>query len=193
MFVPADRIFSSIFTVVALLWGLSEVLISMQLRSKGAGKRRDSGTLQIVLIVVYVSVAIAMYIAIEDDGYIARFTASGVLGLVMILAGMAIRAQAILTLRHFFTVDVTIFDDHRLIRAGPYRYLRHPSYTGALLSFYGLAVGFENPWAALVVAAPPTVAFFIRMQVEEAALRAAFPNEYTEYERTTKRLIPFIY
>jgi protein-S-isoprenylcysteine O-methyltransferase len=193
MFVPADRIFSSIFTVVALLWGLSEVLISMQLRSKGAGKRRDSGTLQIVLIVVYVSVAIAMYIAIDDDGYIARFTASGVLGLVMILAGMAIRAQAILTLRHFFTVDVTIFDDHRLIRAGPYRYLRHPSYTGALLSFYGLAVGFENPWAALVVAAPPTVAFFIRMQVEEAALRAAFPNEYTEYERTTKRLIPFIY
>jgi protein-S-isoprenylcysteine O-methyltransferase Ste14 len=192
-FVPADRIFASIFTVVALLWGLSEVLISMRLRSRGAGSRRDSGTLQIVLIVVYVSVAIAMYIAMRDDGYIARFTPLGVLGLVMILAGMAIRAQAILTLRRFFTVDVTIFDDHRLIRAGPYRYLRHPSYTGALLSFYGLAVGFENPWAALVVAVPPTIAFFIRMQVEEAALRAAFPNEYPEYERATKRLIPFIY
>jgi len=191
--VPADGIFSFVFATVTLLWGLSEVVVSTQLRSKGAGSRRDSGTLQIVLIVAYVSLGVAMYIAIGDDGYVARFTPLGFLGFVMIVAGMAIRGYAIWTLRRFFTVDVTVFDDHRLIRAGPYRYVRHPSYTGALLSFYGLAVGFENPWAALVIAVPTTVAFFIRMRVEEAVLRAAFPQEYPEYERSTSRLIPFIY
>jgi protein-S-isoprenylcysteine O-methyltransferase len=191
--VSADRIFSLLFAAVALLWGWSEVLISRQLRSKGAGTRRDSGTLQIVLIACYASVAVAMYMAIKDDGHLARFTLLGVLGLVLLITGMVIRGYAIWTLRRFFTVDVTIFDDHRLVRAGPYRYLRHPSYTGALLSFYGLAVGFENGWAALVISVPPTIAFFIRMRVEEAALRAAFPSEYPEYERATRRLIPFIY
>jgi protein-S-isoprenylcysteine O-methyltransferase len=191
--VSADQIFTLVFAIVASLWGLSEVLLSTRLRSRGAGRRRDSGTLQVVLISAYLSAGIAIYIAVADDGYLARFTPLGVLGLVMIVAGMAIRASAILTLRRFFTVDVALFDDHRLIRAGPYRYLRHPSYTGALLSFYGLGVGFENPWAALVVAVPITVAFFIRMHVEEAVLRAAFPSEYPEYERATSRLIPFIY
>ena len=67
------------------------------------------------------------------------------------------------------------------------------SYTGALLSFYGLAIGFENLWAALIIAVPPTIAFFIRMRVEEAVLRDAFPGEYPDYERATKRLVPFIY
>jgi protein-S-isoprenylcysteine O-methyltransferase len=145
------------------------------------------------LIVAYASVAVAIYLAMSDDGYIARLTGLGVLGLALLIAGMAIRAYAILTLRRFFTVDVAIFKDHRLIRAGPYRYIRHPSYTGALLSFYGLAVGFENLWAALIIAVPPTVAFFIRMRVEEAVLRDAFPSDYPDYERTTKRLVPFIY
>jgi len=191
--VSDDRIFSLVFSAVAFVWGMSEVLISTRLRSRGAGGRRDSGTLQVVLIVAYASVAVAIYIAMADDGYIARFTRSGVLGLALLIAGMAIRAYAILTLRRFFTVDVAIFKDHRLIRAGPYRYIRHPSYTGALLSFYGLAIGFENPWAALIIAVPPTVAFFIRMRVEEAVLRDAFPSEYPEYERATKRLLPFIY
>lgn len=189
----SDRMFSFVFSMVTLLWGLSEVIVSSRLRFKGVGRRRDFGTLQIVLIAAYVSLGIAVYIAIGDDGRLARFTPLGVTGLVMIVAGMAIRAYAIWTLRRFFTVDVTVFDDHRLIRSGPYRYVRHPSYTGALLSFYGLAVGFENLWAALVVAVPTTIAFFIRIRVEEAVLRAAFPQEYPEYERSTSRLIPFIY
>jgi protein-S-isoprenylcysteine O-methyltransferase len=191
--VSADRLFSLVFAAVALLWGLSEVTVSLCLRSKGAGRRRDSGTLQTVLIAAYVSSGIAIYLAISDDAYIARFTPLGVLGLVMMIAGMAIRAWAIGTLRRFFTVDVVVFDDHRLIRAGPYRYVRHPSYTGALLTFYGLAIGFEHLWAAIVIVLPTTVAFLIRMRVEEAVLRAAFPREYPAYERSTARLVPFVY
>jgi protein-S-isoprenylcysteine O-methyltransferase Ste14 len=77
--------------------------------------------------------------------------------------------------------------------AGPYRYVRHPSYTGALLTFYGLAIGFEHLWAAIVIVVPTTVAFLIRMRVEEAVLRAAFPREYPAYERSTARLVPFVY
>ena len=189
----ADRIFAFIFTAVMLLWGASEVFISSRLRSKGEGTQRDAGTLKIVLLTAYLSLAVATYIAVADDGHIARLDPLGVSGLVMILVGIALRAYAILSLRRFFTVDVTVFADHRLIRSGPYRYLRHPSYTGALLSFYGLAVGFGNAWAAIVIVVPTTTAFLIRIRVEESALRAAFPAEFPEYERTTWRLIPFVY
>jgi protein-S-isoprenylcysteine O-methyltransferase len=191
--VSADRVFALAVSTVALLWLLGEIIVSTRLRSKGAGSRRDSGTLQIVLLTAYPGAGLAIFIAVTDDGYIARFTPLGVAALVMIVLGMAIRAYAIVTLRRFFTVDVTVFEDHRLVRAGPYRYIRHPSYTGALLSFYGLGVAFENPLAAAIIAVPTTVAFFIRMHVEEAVLRAAFQTEYPEYERATSRLIPFIY
>lgn len=189
---PADRIFQFVFAGITILWGMSEVVISSRLRSKGGGQH-DAGTLRIVLIAAYASLGIGAYIAIADDGALARFTPFGVIGLLMIASGMALRAYAIATLRKFFTVDVTVFSDHRLIRTGPYRFVRHPSYTGALLSFYGIAVGFENMWAAIIVAVPITVAFFIRMRVEEAALRKAFPSEYPEYERSTARLVPFVY
>jgi protein-S-isoprenylcysteine O-methyltransferase len=190
---PPDRLFSTIFSIAAGLWGLSEIIISRRLRSKGAGSQRDSGTARIVYMAGFIGVPLAMAIAIHDDGYMARFTPLGVLGLAMLVIGVVFRAWAIRTLRRFFTVDVTVFDDHRIIRTGPYRYLRHPSYTGALLSFYGVGIGFENLWAGLVISVLPTVAFFIRMRVEEAALRDAFPNDYPDYERSTKRLIPFVY
>jgi protein-S-isoprenylcysteine O-methyltransferase len=115
------------------------------------------------------------------------------LGLAIIVAGMVIRAWAIATLRRFFTVNVTLREDHRLIRRGPYRWVRHPSYTGSLLSFYGFAIAVENVWAALIVIVPVTYAFFVRMRVEEAVLRTAFPEEYPAYERETRRLVPFVY
>jgi protein-S-isoprenylcysteine O-methyltransferase len=184
--------FQTLFIVVCALWSASEILISSRLRTK-VEPSRDSGTLKLVLLVAYVSMAIALYVAVADDGVLARPSVAGIAGLVAIIVGMLIRAYAIVTLRHFFTVNVTVRDDHRLIRSGPYRFVRHPSYTGALLSFYGLAVAVENVWAAIILVAPITIAFLVRIRVEEAVLRNAFPQEYPEYERSTWRLLPFVY
>jgi protein-S-isoprenylcysteine O-methyltransferase len=184
--------FTTVFTTVFVLWGLSEVGISTFFRSEMKGGT-DAGTLKLVLIAAYASIGVATYLAIADDGVLAKPAPAGYVGLAMLLLGMLIRAYAIVTLRRFFTVNVTVRDDHRLIRTGPYRFVRHPSYTGALLSFYGFALALQNGWASLVVSVPVTYAFFVRMRVEEAVLRSAFPEEYPAYERQTRRLVRFLY
>ena len=68
------------------------------------------------------------------------------LAVVLFVAGLILRWWAIITLGRFFTVDVTIEKDHELIQRGPFRVVRHPSYTGVLLAFVGVALSFRN-WA----------------------------------------------
>jgi len=77
--------------------------------------------------------------------------------------------------------------------SGPFRMARHPSYTGVLLAFVGLALSLGN-WAALLVILLPIGAAFIhRMNVEENALSGALGTQYTDCMRRTKRLVPFVY
>jgi len=184
--------FHTIFTVVFIAWGVSEVFISSCMRTK-SDVDRDAGTLKYVLIAAYASIGVAVYIALRNDGVLAEPTLAGQIGLAAIILGIAVRAYAILTLRRFFTVNVTSREGHRLIRSGPYRFIRHPAYTGTLLSFYGFALAVENIWAAIILVVPITVALAMRMRVEEAMLREAFSNDYPDYERTTRRLVPFVY
>jgi protein-S-isoprenylcysteine O-methyltransferase len=185
-------VFATVFTIIFALWGLSEVAISTFFRSEMKGGT-DAGTLKLVLIAAYASIGVATYLGINDDGLFARPTLAGITGLAMIILGIVVRAYAIATLRRFFTVNVTVRDGHRLIRTGPYRFVRHPAYTGTLLSFYGFALAIENVWAAIILIVPITYAFFVRMRVEEAVLRSAFPEDYPAYERETRRLVPFVY
>jgi protein-S-isoprenylcysteine O-methyltransferase len=114
-------------------------------------------------------------------------------GVVLFVAGLILRWWAIITLGRFFTVDVTIEKDHDLVERGPFRIVRHPSYSGVLLAFVGLALSMGN-WAALLVILIPIGAAFIRrMNVEEDALSRALGPRYAEYMKRTKRLVPFVY
>lgn len=115
------------------------------------------------------------------------------LGLSLLVAGIAIRWIAIYTLGQYFTSTVVIKDDHHLIRAGLYKHLRHPAYTGALVAHLGLGLSFSN-WFSLGLSFVPFLAAAVyRIHVEEQALSEAFGEEYLEYSRDTKRLIPKLY
>lgn len=117
----------------------------------------------------------------------------GPLGLTLLVAGIAIRWTAIYTLGEFFTGVVQIKDDHRLVRRGLYKHLRHPAYTGALAAHLGLGLSFSS-WVSVTLSVVPFLtAVFYRMCVEEQALREAFGAEYLDYSRNTKRLIPKVY
>jgi len=117
----------------------------------------------------------------------------GYLGLLLILSGMIIRIIAIRTLGKFFTVDLGIDNDHRLINKGLYKYIRHPSYTGSLLSFLGLGLSLNNWISLLVIFVPVLVAFIYRINIEEKLLLAQIGPEYSDYKKQTKRLFPLIY
>ena len=109
------------------------------------------------------------------------------------VAGLTLRWYAIVHLGRFFTVNVSIAADHRLIDTGPYRIVRHPSYTGALMAFLGLGLCMAN-WASLLsLLVPICLVFLRRIHVEEAVLLEALGDQYRDYMRRTKRLIPAIY
>ena len=90
-------------------------------------------------------------------------------------------------------MNVSVSPDHRVIDTGPYRYIRHPSYSGALLEFLGLALCLQNLAALAAIMIPVAVSFSYRIRVEEAVLAAALGENYRWYMRHTRRLIPGIY
>ncbi len=71
--------------------------------------------------------------------------------------------------------------------------MRHPSYLGLLMVFLAIGIHSRN-WVGFVVAiVPPTAALIYRIQVEEKTLKEAFGEEYVEYSKVTKRLVPGVY
>ncbi|HEX8708612.1 MAG TPA: isoprenylcysteine carboxylmethyltransferase family protein [Pyrinomonadaceae bacterium] len=141
--------------------------------------------------------------AIEPVGMLIGFTGTGriqtksnvigILGLALLLGGVAFRWAAIYTLGKYFTGTVLIKGDHRLVRSGLYKHLRHPAYTGALVAHLGLGLSFSNWFSLSLSVVPYLAAAMYRMHVEEQALLEAFGDEYITYSRKTKRLVPKVY
>jgi protein-S-isoprenylcysteine O-methyltransferase len=145
-------------------------------------------------IVISLSVIAGVYVAAHfKAGALPYREVSRVVAVVLFAAGIALRWWAIVTLGRFFTVDVQIAKDHELVERGPFRVVRHPSYTGVLLAFLGFALSLGNWAALLVILVPISVALGRRMNVEEEALRNALGVPYITYLRRTKRLVPGIY
>lgn len=112
---------------------------------------------------------------------------------VLILSGIGVRWWAILTLGRFFSVDIAVQEEHRVVEEGPYRLVRHPAYTGLLISFLGIGVAFMN-WLSLILVMVPVTAFFVyRIKIEEDALAEELGAAYLEYRRKTKRLVPGVF
>jgi protein-S-isoprenylcysteine O-methyltransferase len=185
----------SLSLLLGLVFLISELLLTVTRRSRsGTGTKQDRSTLRVVWLVIMVSVAAGIYVARHwPTAALPHARSFAFAGMVFFVAGLLLRWWAIVTLGRFFTVDVTIEKDHELVERGPFRMVRHPSYTGVLLAFTGVALSLGN-WAALLVILLPIGAAFIhRMNVEENALSGALGPQYTDYMRRTKRLMPFIY
>ena len=117
----------------------------------------------------------------------------GLIGLALLISGIGIRSIAIHTLGKFFTGTVVIKTDHQLIRAGLYKHLRHPAYTGTLLAHLGLGLAFMNWFSLLLSTVPFLLVAMYRMHVEERALSTTFGAEYSSYCETSKRIVPGVY
>jgi protein-S-isoprenylcysteine O-methyltransferase len=186
---------NSLASVLGLIYVLSELSLTLKRRARaGESRNADRGSLALLWIVIVASVVSAFDIAhaLPAAGMGAATTLR-FLGIAVFAAGLAIRWYSIVHLGRFFTVNVAIAANHRLIDTGPYRFVRHPSYTGALMAFLGLALCLAN-WASLVVMLVPVFLVFLRrMHVEEGALLQAFGDQYRDYMHRTKRLIPAVY
>ena len=143
-------------------------------------------------LVIFVSIAAGIFVTFRwREAQVMQGRAVAYAGIGLFVAGLCLRWWAIITLGRFFTVDVTIEKDHEVVERGPFRLVRHPSYSGVLLAFFGFALTLGNLAALLVILVPIFAAFAYRMRVEEEALTAALGSRYTDQRRRTKPLAPF--
>lgn len=115
------------------------------------------------------------------------------LAMPLFFVGLGLRVWAIKHLGHFFTTDVTIHQQHQLIQSGPYRWLRHPAYTGLWLALFaaGLAMGDFLAWTCLTI--PSFWVLSARIRIEERMLQQQFLHDYQAYCKTRWRLLPGLY
>ena len=191
-----DAAISPIDTVVALslLFGASELGLLLRRRAKPGTASYDRGSLRLLWLVNSASIAGAFVCAgqLTWAALPAPYPLLA-LGMAILILGLLLRWYSIVYLGRLFTVDVAIAADHQLIDTGPYRYIRHPSYTGLLLCYIGLGVGLSNWVALLVISVPTTIALLARIRIEESALTAGLGQTYRRYVERTARLVPFLY
>jgi protein-S-isoprenylcysteine O-methyltransferase len=180
---------------IGLIFLASEAGLAAFKRAKpGETRSVDRGSLRTLWMVIAASVFVAFVIPANAPSWTMHPAAAfAALGVTLFGCGLLLRWYAIVYLGRFFTVDVAIAADHRVIDTGPYRYIRHPSYSGALMAFAGMGFCLGN-WGSLAAATvPPFVAFLFRIRVEETALGQALGEPYRDYRRRTKRLVPTLY
>ena len=186
---------SIILIFISLVWLLSEIGLARIKHSRTKdSKELDKSSLRFLWMTIIASIFIGIFIGMRGIGFItvkSHFISE--VGLFLIVLGLIVRWTAILTLKKYFTVNVSIQSNHKIIDKGIYKLIRHPAYAGSLLSFLGLGLAFSNWLSTLVIFIPILIAFIYRIRVEEKALVQAFGGEYTNYSKTTKRLIPKIY
>ena len=179
--------------MLGAFYACSEIILGIVRRSGSADQCRDRHSLRILWLVICVSIAGSIIAANSFRFASFRSREIFIAGLILFAAGIVIRWYSIIHLGRFFTVDVSIAAGHRIIDTGPYRYVRHPSYSGALLAFVGFGLCVGNWISFLVLLVPITAAFLWRIHVEERVLNDALGDDYGRYAARTKRLIPVVY
>jgi protein-S-isoprenylcysteine O-methyltransferase len=181
-------------SVVSAVWGVAELGLALATRAKAGATSRDRGSLFLIWIVCGLSVWVALRFARRWHAWdLLAGHAVYATGYGLFTAGVILRCASIAYLGRFFTPNVTIFKEHRLVDTGPYRFIRHPTYTGALVAMLGVTLTIGNLAALLVICVPVGAAVVWRMRIEEAALLEAFGDQYRRYMNRTWRLIPLIY
>jgi protein-S-isoprenylcysteine O-methyltransferase Ste14 len=183
-----------LFDFAIFVWVASEIFgaaLVPQLRQRGSTRvKRDRGSRALITFSILISVLIAFYFGYGGVGALPDWIFY--LGVFLMFLGVLVRQYAIAILGRFFSLSVQIAEDHKVVDKGPYRLVRHPSYTGILITFAGLGLAVQSLGALLVLLLFFGISFGYRMYVEERTLLSALGQDYASYMKKTKRLIPFL-
>jgi protein-S-isoprenylcysteine O-methyltransferase len=191
----AGLIDATAFWCAFALWLVFELGHSKTKRSGDPARLRDRGSLRLIAILWFGGIAADFWLSfiLPQASITSKRQLAFAAGITLMLAGIGLRQYSMAILGKYFTFDVAVDQSHTLIEAGPYRYIRHPSYTGALLSLLGFGLALGN-WAGIAVALScMAIAYTYRIAVEENALSAALGDSYKQYRRRTWRLVPFLF
>ena len=158
------------------------------------GDRQDHGTALQILWTVYTAIGLAILeYAFNKTHFSNPLTLWQYLFLSLSVLGLVLRTWSVFTLGRHFSMYIELQKDHQLITTGPYHLLRHPSYTGAFLTYFSMILFMES-WFSAIISFPLLFwAFYRRIQFEEPYLRDQFGTEYDNFCKNRWKLIPGIY
>jgi protein-S-isoprenylcysteine O-methyltransferase len=186
--------FDPLPTLALAFYCVTFVAEKILLRGRRVRTKLDKGSLAAFDVSGALSIPAGIVLGFTDYGRVRAFESYvSAAGLLLLVAGTALRWAAIRALWSYFTVNVSILEGQRVVRRGLYAVVRHPSYTGLLLRYLGFGLAFANCLSAALVFLPLLCATVYRIRVEEKALREHFGEEYAAYASETKRLVPGIY
>ena len=186
----ATVLYWALYTV----WIAGEVVILIRSLFRRGATSRDRGSFVVVFGSIFVGFTLGGFL-------VASFPAAAIsagreyvfgLALALMAAGILLRFYSVIVLGRFFTPVVMVGGDQHVVDTGPYRWIRHPSYAGLLVTITGALLAATN-WMALFGLLPILVGLWYRMGVEERALSQALGEAYRRYMARTKRLIPGVY
>ena len=155
---------------------------------------KDSGSLGVLLAGMWIALLGAFFLAFvralsfPQQLQLPLFA----IGVTLILLGSLLRRYCWRTLGEYFTGDVRATADQPVISTGPYRLVRHPSYTAGIMMFAGIGLALGS-WASFVLVTVAAIATYLyRVTVEEKALLATIGEPYNAYIKDRKRFIPYI-
>ncbi len=185
-----------LFSIVFYGWVCSEILLSTILprfrhyRSGAKLETKDRGSGITVIIGVLASIFVAFAFSQAKIALLPDWTFYP--GIALMIGGILLRQWSVAILGRYFSMLVSVQKEHSIVKRGPYRFIRHPSYTGALLTLIGIGLAVQSWGSLLVLVLIFGIVYGYRIRIEEKALVAHIGKEYVEYITETKMLIPFI-
>jgi protein-S-isoprenylcysteine O-methyltransferase Ste14 len=187
-----------IFLAACLVWNVPEWIGTFKQSAKGARKEasvQDRGSMLLLVGLLWSGVALNFLLAwlLPAAAFSWQRTSFFCIGVGCMLLGVALRWYSIRVLGRYFTRDVAVSADQKVVQDGPYRYIRHPAYSGTFLTMLGVGLALTN-WAGLAVLLLCVFAGHLyRVNIEEAALCQTIGQPYAVYMRQTKRFIPWVF
>ncbi|MCM3569791.1 isoprenylcysteine carboxylmethyltransferase family protein [Neobacillus mesonae] len=176
------------------LWVLSEIaiLIKTKLQRKNTvSENKDKGSIRMIMIGIFLCLFVTQLCNVLKLGIVPPTLSYA--GTFIIIIGICIRLWAVAVLGRHFSLVVSVDAEQKIIQKGPFRVIRHPSYTGELLSFIGIGLAFHTWVGSLIMVGFFIIVFGYRMRIEEKALMESFPDDYPRYIQKTSKIIPFVW
>jgi protein-S-isoprenylcysteine O-methyltransferase Ste14 len=185
-----------IIIIIALsyLYGFFEVFMNFRQRSKSkVTTSNDKSSLWWLYGLITLGYALSFSIGATKIGRINAWNTFFAIGMALFVIGLMIRIHSLLTLKQYFTYSVAKVENHKIIETGLYKFIRHPGYLGQLIIFIGISTSMSNWLAILAMMIPVTIGYLYRISVEERFMIEQMGEDYLNYQKRTKRLIPMIY
>ena len=182
-----------VFYILWLVWFFFEMIFSWTtpfIRSKGRIVFEDVWSTVLIMVSSVCCFVFVIYISVNSISLLGPWFTY--LGLLVFVSGMLFRFWAILVLGRYFSPIVGVYAEHRIITNGPYKYVRHPSYTGALIMLFGYAIILRSWIGAVVMLAVMLPVYLYRIRIEERALNRRFPGDYSAYTKNKKKIMPWL-